>query len=64
MLAKYNLHVGNEVTAFELGVPTLNILENPTGIQSSSAKSLEVDLEYAPINLPWIGTAVFSNKNY
>ena len=66
MLAKYNLHVGNEVTALDVDteVATTNVIENPTGIQSASAKGLVGNSEGKPDNFPWIGTVVFSSINY
>ena len=64
MLSKYNLHVGNEVTTFDLdtGEPTINVLVNPTGKQSSAARGLEVN-EEGPVNFPWIGTTSFSSDS-
>ena len=55
LLSMYNLHVGNSVDASWNVLP----LENPTGMQDSSAKGFEWIGEVQ--NLPFFGTTVFSS---
>ena len=59
LLSKYNLHVGNSVadTSF-VATP----LENPTGIQDSTAIGSYGEGE-TPL-FPWIGTIAYSSTNY
>ena len=61
MLAKYNLHVGNEVADSRLGVSEIN---DATGIQSDSAVGSLFNESNNPTSFPWVGTIAFSNVNY
>ena len=65
MLAKYNLHVGNEVTTIDLdtGEPTINVLVNPTGIQDEDAIGVIFDSDGNYTDFPWIGTTAFSSDS-
>ena len=59
LLSKYNLHVGNSVadTSF-----TVTPLENPTGIQDSTAIGSYVEDD--TLLFPWVGTIAYSATNY
>ena len=65
MLAKYNLHVGNVVVDLneETEEYILQPLENPTGIQDSSAIGVNQDLD-GNINFPIVGVVSFSESGY
>ena len=65
LLSKYNLHVGNEVTAFDMETftPIMATLENPTGIQDSAAIGAQLDND-GDFILPWVGTTIYSTANY
>ena len=66
LLSKYNLHVGNEVTAIDMETftPTMAPLSNPTGIQDSTAIGAKFDSEFNPTGVPWYGTIAYSSTNY
>ena len=56
LLSMYNLHVGNEVTNIneETEEITMNVITNPTGMQSLNAKGISE-------SFPFVGTTAFSS---
>ena len=40
------------------------LIENPSGIQDSTALGAKLDEEYVPTDFPWYGTTSFSSTNY
>ena len=62
MLAKYNLHVGGEVTGDHVKKVYTAYGSEATGIQDESAKGYIVDNNHME-KLPFVGTTAFSNNN-
>ena len=61
MLAMYNLHIGNEVSYYDIYETRVHPIDNPTGVQNDKALGVQM-VNFQPSNFPWIGTTSFSSN--